>query len=63
VDSSVEERREPVRACPEEDHKNNPRDRTPFLQGQTERAGAVLSGEENTVERPDNCFSVSNGEL
>jgi len=31
---------------PEESHKNDPRDGTPLLQEQAERAGAVQPGEE-----------------
>ena len=37
VEPSVQERYRPVEAHPEEGHKNDPRDGTPLLQGQTER--------------------------
>ena len=60
--SSVQERQGPVRACPEEGHKNDPRDGTPPLQGQAERTGAVLPGEEKALGRPDSGLSVSEGE-
>jgi len=45
VESSVQERHGPVGACPEEGHRNEPRDGTHLLQGQAERAGAVHPGE------------------
>ena len=35
-ESSVQERHGPDGACPEEGHKNDPRDRTPLLWGQAE---------------------------
>mgnify|MGYP001852221541 CR=1 FL=1 len=41
VESSVQERHGAVGVHPEEGHKNDPRDGTAVLQGQTERAGAV----------------------
>jgi len=40
VEFSVQERHGSVGTCPEKSHKNDPRDGTPFLQGQAERAGA-----------------------
>ena len=46
VESSVLERYRPVGMHPEEGHKNDPRDETPLLQGQAERAGA---GEEKAL--------------
>ena len=45
VESSVQERHGPVGVHPEEGHKSDPRDGTPLLQGQAERAGAVQPGE------------------
>ena len=39
----------PVRADPEEGHKNDLRDGTPLLQGQAERAGAFQPGKEKAV--------------
>ena len=53
VESSAQERHGPVGACPEEGHKNDPRDGIPLLQGQAERDGAVLSGEEKAVRSSD----------
>ena len=46
MESSVEEGCGPVRAHPEEGHKNSPRDGITSLRGQAERAGAVQPGEE-----------------
>ena len=57
AESSVQETT-PVGVCPEEGHKNDPRDGTPLLQGQAERAGAVHPGEEKA---PVSLFTV--GEL
>jgi len=62
-ESSVQERREAVGVCPEEGHKNNPRDGTPPLCGQAERAGAVQPGEEKALGRPESGLSVSKGGL
>ena len=45
---------------PEERHKNDPRDATPLLQGQAERAGAVQCGEWKALGRPESGLSVSN---
>ena len=45
VESSVQERCRPAGARAEEDHKKDPRDGTPPLWGQAERAGGVQSGE------------------
>ena len=44
-------------------HKNDPRDGTPILQGQTERAGDVQPQEEKAPGRPDNSLSVSKAGL
>ena len=44
VESSVQETHRPVEVYPE-GHKHQPRDGTPLLQGQAERAGAVQHGE------------------
>ena len=49
VESSVQESHEPVGVHPEEGHKNDPRDGTPLLRGQTERAGAAQPGEEKAL--------------
>jgi len=62
VESSTQERHRPVGACPQEG-KNDLRDGTPSLREQTERAGAVQSGEEKALGSPDNNFSVSKGGL
>jgi len=55
MESSAQERCGSVRARPEEGHRNDPRDGTPPLQGQTERAGAVQPGERKAPGRP---FSI-----
>ena len=47
--SSVQERNRPVGVHPGEGHKNDPRDGTPLLRGQAERAEAVGHGEEKAV--------------
>ena len=44
VEFSVQEIRGPAGLHSEKDHKNNPRDRSPPLQGQAERAGAIQPG-------------------
>jgi len=44
--------------CPEKGHKNDPRDATPLLQGQAERAGAVQPGEKKVPGRPESSLSV-----
>jgi len=53
VESSVQERHRPVGGHPEESQKNDPRNGTPLLWGQAERAGAVQSVEEKTPKWPD----------
>ena len=61
---SVQERYRSVGACPEEGHKNNPRDGTPSLQRQAERAGDVQIGDSSpglSSERPHCDLSVSKG--
>jgi len=55
VESSVQERHGPAGVCPEEGHKNDPRDETRLLWGQAERPGAV--------RWPGNSLSVSKEEL
>ena len=45
----------------EESPKKDPRDGTPPLQGQAERAGAVRPGEEKTLGRPESSLSVPRG--
>mgnify|MGYP001860403718 FL=1 len=49
VESSVQERRGPVGVHPEESHKNDPKDGTPLLQEQAERARAVKPEKEKTL--------------
>ena len=49
MESSVQERHGPVGVCPEEGHKNDPRDGAPLLQGQAERAGAIQAEEEKAL--------------
>ena len=49
VESSVPERHGPAEAHPKEGHKNDPRDGTPLLYRQAERAGTVQPGEEKTA--------------
>ena len=49
VESLVQERHGPVGTHPEECHKNDPRDRTPLLRGQAERAG-LLSLEKRRLQ-------------
>ena len=57
VESSMQERC--VGAHPEEGHKHDPRDGTPLLRKQAERAGAVQPGEEKALGRPESGLSVS----
>ena len=45
----------------QQNHKNDPRDGTPPLQGQAERVGAVQPGEEKALGRLDSSFSVPKG--
>jgi len=63
VETSAQKRRGPVRVCPEEGHKNDPRDGTPLLLGQSERAGAVQHGEEKALGRSESGLSMSEGGL
>jgi len=63
VESSVQERHGPVGAHPVEGHKHDPRDGTPPLQGQAERAGAVQPGEEKAAVRPESSLPVPEGGL
>ena len=48
----------PVGAHPKEGHKNDPKDGTPLLRGQAERAGALQpeEGSSETGERPFNIY-------
>ena len=39
--------------------KTDPRDGTPLLRGQAERAGAVKPGEEKALGKPDSALPVS----
>ena len=41
----IQERYGPALVHPQEGHKNDPKDETPLLQEQTERAGAVQHAE------------------
>jgi len=63
VKSSLEERCGPVGAHPDEGHKNDPRDGTPVLRGQAERARAVQLGEEKAPGGSERDLSVSIGRL
>ena len=60
VESSVLERCGPVGPCPEETHKNDLRDRTHLLQGQTE-SWAGQPGEVKALGRSESGLSVSKG--
>ena len=51
-----------VGAHPEDGHKNDPRNGTPPLWGQAERAGAVQPGGEKALGRPESGLSVSKWE-
>ena len=62
MESSVQERSGPAGVHPEECHKNNPRDGTPLLQVQDERAGAVQPVEEKALMLSDSGL-VSKGEV
>jgi len=55
VESSEQERRRPVRAHPDEGHKNGG---TPLLLGQAERAGPVQPGEEKALGQSVSGLSV-----
>ena len=57
MESPVQERHGAVGAHPEEGNKNDPRDGTPLLQGQAERAAAVQPGEDS-VETQEQTFSI-----
>ena len=61
VESSVQDRCGPVKKCPDEGHKNDPRDRGPLPQGQAERAGAVQPGEEKALGRLRVAFQYLKG--
>jgi len=58
VESSVQERRRPVGAYPQDYHRNDPRDGTPPCNNRL-RAGAVQPGEEKAPGRPRSGLSVS----
>jgi len=49
VESTIQERWGPVGVHPQESHKSDPWNGAPLLRGQTERAGAVQSGEEKAA--------------
>jgi len=49
VESLLQERHGAVGAHPEEGHQNDPRNGTPPLQVQVERAGAVHPGEDKAA--------------
>ena len=61
MESSVQERHRPVGVHLVEGHKNDTRDRIPFLQGQAERAGAAQPGEEKAPGRSESGLSESKG--
>ena len=61
--SSVQERCGSVEVCPEKGHKNDPRNGTPLLRGEAERAGDVQPGEEEAVGRSESSLSVPEGGL
>jgi len=56
VEFSVQERDEPVGSCPEEGHKNDPKDGTTLLQRQAERARAIQFREEKALGTPNIAF-------
>ena len=58
---SSQERYGPVGAHPEGDQKNYPRDGTPFLQRQAERAAAVQAREEKALVRSVSGLPISKG--
>ena len=57
-ESSVQERHGPAGAYAGESHRNDPRDKTPLLQGQAKGAGTVQPGEEKALRRPESSLSV-----
>ena len=52
-----------LETCPEEVHKNDPRDGTAHFREKTERAGAVMPEKEKASGRSDSGLSVSKGRL
>lgn len=52
MESSVQERHWSVGAGKKEGHKNNQRDGTPILWGQTKKVRAVQLGEKKTLGKP-----------
>jgi len=63
VESLVQERHGPVGVHPDKGRKKDPRDGTPLLQGQAERAGTVQPGEEKARGRPKCGLSAPKGDL
>ena len=61
MESSVQERCGPAGVHPEEGHKNDPRDGTPLLRGQAERAGAVQPGEQKELNAAGRHKSMKKG--
>ena len=59
MESSVQERCEPVEACPEEGHKNDPWDGIP-LKGLAESQGCAAAGQK-APGRPESGVSVAKG--
>ena len=58
MESSADERHGPVGACPEESHRNDPRDGTHPCKDRL-RTGAAQPGEEKAPGRPESSLSVS----
>ena len=59
MESSIDERHGHVETHPGKGHKNDPRDRTPLLQGQSEKDGTGQPGE---VKETNSVFLVSGGD-
>jgi len=61
VESLVQERHRAVGVCPEEGHKNDPRDGTSPCEDRL-RAGPVQPGEGKAPGRPESGLSIAKGE-
>ena len=55
----MQDRHGPVRAHPDEGHRNDSKNGTPPYRGEAERAGAVQHGEEKAPGIPESGVSVS----